>query len=87
MIFAIAIVFIYSPLAWVRKISKFSIAFIIGNFLILSTCIVIIAFCFSMMAKNGIGKGLVAYDISGFWTTIGFSIYVYEGIGVVMPIM
>ena len=30
---------------------------------------------------------LTAFNEAGFITTIGFSIYTYEGIGVVMPIM
>ena len=28
-----------------------------------------------------------AYNPAGFWATVGFAIYSYEGIGIVMPVL
>ena len=78
---------IYAPLSWVRKIQKFSIAFILGNFLILLTVCVIFGFCFKFLYENGPGPGFVPINYSLFWNTVGFAVYSFEGIGVVMPIM
>ena len=74
-------------LAWVRKIEKFSLAFIFGNFLILLSCIVIVIFCFKHINEKGPGPGFIPFNYSLYWSMVGFSVYCYEGIGVVMPIM
>ena len=37
--------------------------------------------------QNGPGPDIVAYNQSGFWSTVGFVIYSFEGIGIVMPVL
>ena len=39
------------------------------------------------MALNGIAQDVLFYRENTFWNTVGFSIYTFEGIGVIMPIM
>lgn len=77
-----------SLMTFVRNIAKFSFIFAFANFLIVMTMVIV---CFYSL-KN-IGEAGVKYDelqpinISGFASTTGFVIYLYEGIGVLMPIM
>ena len=44
-VFAACIVCILIPVSWVRDIGKFSSAFMIGNFMILLTIIVVVIYC------------------------------------------
>jgi len=77
------------PIAWVRNISKFSFTFLIGNLLIMTTVIVVSISFFLRLVENDFkfGKGIVAINGNEYWGMVGFSVYAYEGIGVVMPIM
>lgn len=83
----ILIILIYTPISWVRKIEKFSFAFIFGNLLILLSCIVITSFCSNMIMSKGAATGFVPINYLSCLEMVGFSVYTYEGIGVVMPIM
>lgn len=37
--------------------------------------------------EDGFGPNIKPINYSGMWTMVGFSIYTYEGIGVLMPCM
>lgn len=80
---------ILTPLVWVRNISKFSITFLIGNLLILSTVIIVIVFLSIQFVNRNytLGPNLLAINYGDYWGMIGFSVYTFEGIGCVMPIM
>lgn len=84
---AVGVIIVYTLLAWVRKIEKFSLAFIFGNFFILLSCTVIIIYCAKIIDERGPGEGFIPMNYSLYWSMVGFSVYCYEGIGVVMPIM
>jgi hypothetical protein len=43
--------------------------------------------CLNLIKSNGYGPGIQIFDFNGFWTTLGFSVYAFEGIGVIMPVM
>ena len=77
------------PIAWVREISKFSFTFLLGNVLILTTVIVVSAVLTARFFSNDMewGSNLQAVNAEEYWSFVGFSVYAYEGIGVVMPIM
>ena len=45
--YTIGIICILTPIAWVRDIAKFSFTFMIGNFMILFTTLVVASYCFS----------------------------------------
>ena len=75
------------PIAWVRNIAKFSFTFLIGNLCIMSTVVIVSVYMTKDVYETGFGPGLVAMNHDSYWSMVGFSIYAYEGIGVVMPIM
>ena len=71
-----------------RDIGKFSFAFMVGNFIILFTICVVVFYCLKQIElQKGLGPNLLIFDPAGYLTTVGFAIYSFEGIGVVMPIM
>ena len=78
---------ILTLIAWVEDIKKFSITFLVGNILIFITIITVSAYCIWLLNTEGLGPGLEASNPSSFWATVGFVIYSYEGIGIVMPIL
>jgi len=86
--YAITILIIYTSISWVRDLAKFSFAFILGVVLIIITTVYVIAYSGWMIAEQGgAGEGVVFLNEAGYLSTLGFTIYSYEGIGVVMPIM
>ena len=78
---------VLTPIAWVEDIKKFSFTFLVGNLLILSTIVTVSSYCLWLMSEEGTGPPVPAYNPSGFWATVGFAIYSYEGIGIVMPVL
>lgn len=56
---------------------------------ILTTVITVSVYCIWLINHQGgiATTGVDAYNPSGFWAAVGFSLYCYEGIGIVMPVM
>ena len=75
------------PVVWVRDISKFTFTFLAGNLLIVTTVVIVMVVMVMKYAEKGVGDGLQTINQESIWTMVGFSVYVYEGIGVIMPIM
>ena len=77
------------PIACVRNISKFSFTFLIGNTLILTTVIIVSTVLTMKFAESGykLGPNVEAINYDSYMIMVGFSVYAFEGIGVVMPIM
>ena len=86
-IYAFFAIIVLTLLAWVEDIKKFSMTFLFGNLLILSTVIAVSIYCCQQLYEDGHGPDIVPYNPMGFWATVGFAIYSYEGIGIVMPIL
>ena len=86
--YVIVIVIMNTSLSWVRNLANFSFTFIFGNFLIILTIIFVTVHASKIMGEQG-GKGpnIEFINTAGVMNTLGFSIYSYEGIGIVMPIM
>ena len=76
-----------TPIAWVRDIARFSFSFLIGNMLIVLALVVVTAYCSWLIAVNGLSENIEAFNGNGYLSVVGFSLYAYEGIGFVMPIM
>ena len=67
--------------------AKFSFTFMIGTFLILCTAIFVMVYACKLLSANGLGEGIVFINEAGYISTLGLTIYCYEGIGIVMPVM
>ena len=87
-LYAIVVFVIYTLLSWVRDLAKFSFAFILGFTMIMITLFAVVGYGSWLVAEQGgAGPDLQFFNSSGYMNTLGFTIYSYEGIGVVMPIM
>lgn len=78
---------IYVPLCWIRKIETFNWSHIFADILIISTILIIITYGLIHLKNNGWGEGVVAVNYNTYFNMIGFAVYSYEGIGVILPIM
>ncbi len=76
-----------TPVAWVRNFAKFSWTFMFGNFLIVVVVITFTILCIIQIVNFGIDPTVVGINHEGLMPMLGFAIYSFEGIGVVMPIM
>lgn len=86
--FAIGIIIIYSPLAWVRGIGFWANFYTFAIMMIIFTTSVCFFYSVYNLSKHGQeNPGFIAYDSKNMWDMIGFSFYCFEGIGVLLPIM
>jgi amino acid permease len=85
--YGIALCCILSVLAWVRNIAVFSFTFLIANILLLVSVIVISGYSTKNLIDNGISPTAEAFIPEGVWTMVGFAVYAFEGIGILMPVM
>ena len=77
---------IYIPLVMVRKIEVFAATHAFGDAMIIITLIVLFGYASSSLANNGTQFETIK-PVGSLWAdAIGFSVYTYEGIGVVLPI-
>ena len=80
---------IYVPLVLVRKIEKFAWTHLMADIMIFVTLVAIITYA-SVHVHNQKGfttQGFVAFNGALWPDAIGFSVYAFEGIGVILPIM
>lgn len=61
-LYAIAILCMLIPIAWVRDIGKFSFTFMLGNFLIMFTVMVVSVYCIGILSNEGPGPDLVVWN-------------------------
>ena len=79
---------VFAPLAWDNNIAKFSSMYLVGTFLLLLCILTVAVFCgLKMIKNNDIGPNVFPNNPDGFWIMVGFSIYCYEGIGIIMPVL
>ena len=52
-LFATALIVIYSPIAWVRRLQYFEIGYIVGCFMIVFTILVISGYCIVGLVQTG----------------------------------
>ena len=82
------IVVIYTPISWVRNIAKFSFTFMLGNLLILLAILFVSVYCCMVISRqDGLAEGVKFVNENDYLSALGMSIYCFEGIGIVMPVM
>lgn len=80
--------FCFSPLAWQRDIGVFKFGMMFGFMMIIVTLIVISYFCINInMKRLEPTPGFELFNENSYWNFIGFSFFMFEGIGGVMPLM
>ena len=78
---------IYVPLCMVRKVEKLAKTHLFGDVMILFTILVIFVYASVEASKNGFKpEGIPFIRWKLFPDAIGFAVYAYEGIGVILPI-
>ena len=70
----------------VRKIEVFAVTHIFADIMIILSIITIFAYAGIDLAKDGVKMDGIKWIDSLWADAIGFSVYTYEGIGVVLPI-
>ena len=75
---------IFVPLVFVRKIQVFATTHLFADIMIILSLIVIFIYSGIDLSKNGANIGGVG-PVGDLWAdAIGFSVYTYEGIGVIL---
>lgn len=89
-VLAFCIAGVFAPVVWIRQIQKLRFAFIFGVVMIFVTVFIISGFCFYYIAERDWTRPPAAYyaiNPEHYWDMIGFSFFMFEGIGAVMPVM
>ena len=86
--FGLGCFLIYVPLVMVRKINKLAVTHIFGDVMIFVTLTAIVVYGgLAVKDRGGFSTaGLAPMNYSLWPDAIGFSVYAYEGIGVILPI-
>lgn len=85
--YGLAIIMVFSCLAFVRNLAMFSFTFLIANSLILLSATIISSYSVAKLIQEGVASSVEALNTSMMWATVGYAIFVFEGIGCLMPIM
>ena len=87
-VYAVGLIVILTPVAWVRNIARFAFTYLVGIILIFWCVIVVSGYAISTLRENKeLGPEIKAINSDGYLTTLGMTVYCYEGIGMLMPIM
>jgi amino acid transporter len=80
---------LYLPIIWVRNLSSLSGAFALSMVIILIVTIVTSAYALQVIDAQGgePGPGYEPMNHDLYWNAIGFSFYMFEGIGCLMPVL
>lgn len=80
---------IFTPMTWVKDLQRFRHGMIFGVAMIFLTVFVIAGFCFHFISQRNWSlpeSGITPVE-STYFDMIGFSFFMFEGIGCVMPVM
>lgn len=84
--FGILLVFIYTPLCWVRKIETLAPTHVFADIMILFTIITVLVYTFIKLDHEGGFQPVVPVNTKTFLDAIGSMVYSYEGVGVILPV-
>ena len=80
-------ILINTLLAWVRNISKFKYTFLFANIVIIFTVCVACYYSIMKLKTDDLRPDVEPINYNGVFQMLGFSVYTYEGIGIIMPCM
>ena len=90
MYISIFVISLFTPLTWIRNLEKFRYGFMIGVCMILLAVVTISYFCFDQISERNFERpasGYYSVNKDRYWDMIGFSFFMFEGIGTIMPVM
>ena len=77
---------LYIPLVMVRKIEVFAVTHVFADAMIIISVLTIFIYAGIDLAQDGPNMSEIG-PVGEYWAdAIGFSVYTYEGIGVILPI-
>lgn len=83
----VSLLVLLSLLAWVRNIANFSFTFLFANVAMFTVVLCIMIYSMVHIYNQGLAEHLQLVNTSNMWSMVGFSIFTYEGIGILMPVM
>lgn len=85
--YAVFIIICYTLLSWVRNLAKFSFTFMVGVILVLISVIYVSVYSAKVLHDQTEPAPGIEFIGEGYLGTLGFCVYCFEGIGIVMPVM
>lgn len=77
---------IYTPLCWIRKIAVFNKTHLFADVIIVVMILAIIVYAILDVVDGKKPHGYQPINWESWLEMVGFAVYTYEGIGVVLPI-
>ena len=84
--FALLCFFMFSMLCFVRKIEVFAATHIFADVMILLAIVTIVSYGSVEIKDHGLKSDVEFLNYKTFTDAIGFSVYAFEGIGMILPV-
>jgi proton-coupled amino acid transporter len=84
--FAMFCLFLFALLCFVRKIEVFAITHVFADLMILLALIILVYYGCLNLEKKGRNTGVPFFNEKTYTDAIGFSVYAFEGIGMILPV-
>lgn len=81
----VAELIVYIPLLWIRRVKALAIPSLISDVFIVAGLGMVMYYSIKTISEEGISN-IIYYSVSGFPLFFGTSVYVYEGMAIILPI-